>query len=248
MMKTIKGKTMKLKITTALLALCSAGVWGQITVNTTQTDNTLLPDYVAGTPTPVTENIALNHTGIENITSVSVTLDIAAGDNGIPFNGDYYAYLQHGSGFSVLLNRVGVTDASNPFDFGYSDEGMDITVSDGGYDVHNYQNTSYTLNADGQLTGDWAPDGRNSSPQAVQESDPRTALLNAFDGAGADGTWTLLVEDESQGSFGVLGNWSLDVTGTGVATVPDGCSGLALMVLSGAVLALFGRRIAHQSS
>ena len=131
---------------------------------------------------------------------------------------------------------MGVTDAANPSDNGYSDEGFDIILSDSGSDIHNYQNTSYSLNGAGQLTGTWAPDGRDSNPQSVQETDPRNNLLDAFDGSAADGTWTLLVEDQSAGDYGVLDGWSLDVTGTTAVPEPDGGHSPG-RVLSGSVVA-----------
>jgi hypothetical protein len=238
--------TMKLMTATALVAMFGASAWAQVTVTANQTDDTLIPDYNTVNLNAVSESITLNNTGIQSITSVAVTLDVAAGDNGIPWNGDYYAYLMDPSGsIAILLNRVGTIDASNPNDFGYDDTGFDITLSDGGYDIHNYQDTTYNLNSDGQLTGDWAPDGRNSSPFTVQESDPRSALLDAFDGSGANGTWTLVIADASQGSFGVLENWGLEVSGTGTQSVPDGGGAWALPLLSGLGLLLFARRSAR---
>jgi hypothetical protein len=226
--------TIKLALATIVFALTGTNGWAQVTVNANQTDNALIPDYNTVNLNAVSETINLSGTGIQSVTAVQVSLDVATGDNGIPFNGDYYAYLTHGSGFAVLLNRVGVTDASNPNDFGYSDLGFDITFTDGGFDVHNYQNTSYTLNGDGQLTGPWAPDGRNSSPFTVQATDPRTALLSSFDGGTGDGAWTLVIADASQGSFGVLQDWSLQVSGTGTtASVPDESPLWELLFISG---------------
>ena len=56
------------------------------------------------------------------ITDVSVTLNLSGG-----WNGDLYAYLVHGSGFAVLLNRVG-RDTGNAA--GYGTAGMNVTLSD----------------------------------------------------------------------------------------------------------------------
>jgi hypothetical protein len=239
--------TMKLIAATALVTMFSTSAWAQVTVSASQTDNDLIPDYVPGNLSIVSENINLNNTGIQSITSVSVTLNVAAGDNGVPWNGDYYAYLTDPSGsIAILLNRVGVTDASNPNDFGYSDAGFDITLSDSGPDIHDYNNYSPSFNGDGQLTGTWGPDGRNSSPFSVQASDPRTALLDVFDGSGANGAWTLAIADASSGDFGVLDGWSLEVSGTGATqTVPDGGGAWALPLLSGLGLLLFARRSAR---
>src|ERR1017187_2409861 len=56
------------------------------------------------------------------ITNMTVDLTLASG-----WNGDLYAYLSHGSGFSVLLNRIGST-AANPGGSGVS--GMNVEFSD----------------------------------------------------------------------------------------------------------------------
>jgi hypothetical protein len=226
----------------AILTLTTGSSWAQITVQASQTDNVLIPDYNTVNLNAISETINLNGTGIQSVTSVQVSLDLASGDNGLPFNGDYYAYLTHGNGFAVLLNRVGITEASNPDDFGASDFGFDITLRDGAFDIHNYQNTTYNLYGDGQLTGTWAPDGRNSDPFTVQAADPRTALLDSFDGAGADGAWTLVIADASQGSFGVLQDWSLQLSGTGTtASVPDDAPTWELLFGIGLTLVLCRR-------
>jgi hypothetical protein len=65
--------------------------------------------------------------GIPNLTTldVTVTLTLSGG-----YNGDLYAYLTHGDGFVVLLNRVGLT-AGQPY--GYADAGFtSLTLSDAG--------------------------------------------------------------------------------------------------------------------
>ena len=50
-------------------------------------------------------------TNIVSLTSVVISASISGTPDADPraFNGDLYAYLTHGSGFSVLLNRVGRT-------------------------------------------------------------------------------------------------------------------------------------------
>lgn len=81
------------------------------------------------------------------INSLAVNLVISGG-----WNGDLYAYLGNGSGFTVLLNHVGgaanggLGNAGNGFDVQFSDAGA------GG--LH-----TYTGNGSGVLTGTWQPDG-----------------------------------------------------------------------------------------
>ena len=160
-------------------------------------------------------------TDITEITDVSVRLNISGG-----FNGDYYAYLTHGSGFAVLLNRVGRTTGN---DFGYADAGVDVNFTSGANsgDVHIYQ---LTLNPNGgPLTGTWAPDARNVNPMASLDTSPRTAFLSSFNGLDANGDWTLYVADRSTVGLGTLVSWSAQITGI---PEPTSCLLLALAPLT----------------
>jgi hypothetical protein len=91
------------------------------------------------------------------IGNVSVSLNLSGG-----YNGDRYAYLSHGNGFSVLLNRVGRVDQNED---GYGNPGFAVTLSAKVLlDIHEYQSLSPSYNSGGQLTGVWAADGRNVDP------------------------------------------------------------------------------------
>jgi subtilisin-like proprotein convertase family protein len=212
---------------------CSA--WAQlISVSTSQTDGTLIPDNDLN---GVAETINFSGSGIASITSVQLTLNVSSG-----FNGDYYAYLTHGTGQAILLNRVGL-DATNPF--GYDDAGINVTFADNAIagDIHTYQNV---LNPNGgPITGTWQPDGRNVSPFGVSTSTPKTELLSTFLGDSADGDWTLFIADTSQGDEGTLDSWSLDVTGNPAVetNAPDAVSTLGLLASALGLLALARRRI-----
>ena len=136
------------------------------------------------------------------ISNVTVDLNIAGG-----YNGDLYAYLSHGSGFSVLLNRIGST-AVNPG--GSAVSGMNVEFSDSyGTDIHTASNNP--------LTGHFAPDGRNVSPFGALNTDPRTAMLSSFDGLNVNGGWTLFVADVSPLGVSTLDGWTVNVT----TTVPE---------------------------
>ena len=200
--------------------------------------NLLIPDGSA-------LGVADSHTfatAITTITEVRVTLEIAGdasndGPLATPgaFNGDYYAYLTHSSGFAVLLNRAGRT-VLNPF--GYADSGFLVTFDDtpGSPDIHNYQ----LLNnpAGGELTGTWGSDGRNVNPATALETSPRTATLTSFTGLDPNGVWTLFVADVSPVGEGRLLSWQLEVTGNAVAaSVPEPGSALAGLLTIGMVLA-----------
>ncbi len=148
------------------------------------------------------------------ITDVTLSLNIANG-----FNGDLYAYVSGpNGGFSVLLNRVGVTTGDS---FGYTNTGFAVTFDDSvtHNDVHFYQGFGYALNGAGQLTGTWSSDGRAVDPlsnPSLFASASRSALLDSFNGTDPNGTWTLFLSDLSGGQQSVLKDWQLNIT-----TVPE---------------------------
>src|SRR5262245_31538100 len=95
--------------------------------------NTTIPD---GNPVGVA-NFQTISSGILEITSLTVDLNISGG-----FNGDLYMYLQHDNQISVLLNRVGRTsnDGTVAGAYGYNNPGFQITLSDtAAFNVHEYQ-------------------------------------------------------------------------------------------------------------
>src|SRR6185436_18333622 len=69
----------------------------------------------------------------QQIASVTVSFAISGG-----YNGDIYAYLSHGDGFAVLLNRVGVTGVNAN---GYPDNGFNVTLAASGNDINDYRTT-----------------------------------------------------------------------------------------------------------
>lgn len=143
---------------------------------------------------------------VGNITSISVSLEISGG-----WNGDYYAYLSHGDGFAVLLNRVGRTAAVGG-EAGYSDAGLHVTFDDhaANGDVHQYQSVSgyTTLISSG---GSFVPDGRYQSPLTVVNTDVPSRRLDQFTGLSPNGLWTLFVADVSGGEQGTVQSWSLSI-------------------------------------
>ncbi len=167
------------------------------------------------------------------ITSVEVYLKLSAAESDWVYNGDYYVSLQHDSGFSILLNRTGRTATHS---LGYGDNGFDITFSPGGNDVHNYQTFSYTLDSGDRLSGTWGADGRNTDPNLVLDTDPRSALLDSFTGLNPNGNWTLFVADLSQNGNGVIEEWGLNI-----AAVPEPAT-LSLL-FAGTLCAWFFRRV-----
>ena len=170
--------------------------------NIFQNVNKVIPDGLL-TGVSDTRQLTFAGPGMASITDVQVFLTIDGG-----YNGDFYAYLVHDTGFSVLLNRVGRTSANS---LGYSDAGMDVLFSDFGNDIHRYGSFSPVFDG-GQLTGTWAPDGRDVDPEFALDTDSRTDLLGSFDGLDPDGAWTLFLADLDFGQQGTLVQWGVVVT------------------------------------
>jgi len=209
---------MKMKLTAILAAMSLIiGAQAQTITNVFQhNDNVVIPD---ANPTGYTSTNRIS--GVSGgIQSVTVTLNTLNG-----YNGDLYAYLSYSDGFAVLLNRMG-KNASNVY--GSSSSGLSITLSDTATtDIHLAGD-----NGGSQLTGTWLPDGRETNPQNVVTSDPRTALLSSFDNLSPDGTWTLFVSDMASGYQTTLVSWTLTIV-----TTPEPTS-LQLLIACGGLFAL----------
>jgi subtilisin-like proprotein convertase family protein len=130
-----------------------------------------------------------------SISTIKVTLNIT-GD----FNGDLYLELRHGSAFSVLLNRPGVTAGNS---FGFSDNGYNITLDDDAAgDVH------FATSGSGQVTGEWQPDARDGDPASA----PRTSFLDAFENLDPNGQWTLFAADLQNTGTSQIQSWGMELT------------------------------------
>jgi subtilisin-like proprotein convertase family protein len=136
------------------------------------------------------------------------------------YNGDLAVTLAHGSGYAVLLNRVGRTLVET---YGYTDSGFSgsfrLDDQAGHGDVHRYRLTlsgNAATSLGGPLGGDWAPDGRTTNPDFVLDTDSRLALLSSFNGLPVDGEWSLHVADLAPGGASRLVDWSLEVETTAV--------------------------------
>lgn len=177
------------------------------TISTNWTGSQIIPDNNAS-GVAFTFNVAAGSPLV--VTNVTVGLQISGG-----WNGDLYAYLTHGSGFSVLLNRLGSTSA-NPGGSGVS--GMNVEFSDSYLtDIHTALNNP--------LTGNFAPDGRFVNPYGALDTDPRNAMLGGLNGLDPNGTWTLFFADVSPLATSTIQNWSVNI-GT---TVPEPSAAILLL-------------------
>jgi subtilisin-like proprotein convertase family protein len=203
-----------------LLLLCAVPAAASTTwIGPTWNVSTAIPD---NDDVGLSDNRSITVPAISTIENVTVNLHLTGG-----WNGDLYAYLVHGSGFSVLLNRPG-RSASHPD--GSATVGMNVTFDDAALsDVH----TTIPMSG-GLVSGTYQPDGRTTDPLLVLETDSRPAMLSTFDGLAASGMWTLFIADQSAGETSTLQSWSLTIQG-----VPEPSAAL-LAIMS--VLPLLRRR------
>jgi hypothetical protein len=159
-----------------------------------------------------TRQISMAYSSIENI---SVTLNIVGSGSGA-FNGDFYAYLTKGTNIAILLNRPGRT-AENLS--GYGDNGLNVRFDDNALngDIHVYRLTlsgshNTPLEQGTQLTGIWAPDGRNVDPRISLDTHPRLSTLDVFSGTDPNDEWTLFVADIDPGGTAILDSWGMEIT------------------------------------
>jgi subtilisin-like proprotein convertase family protein len=170
------------------------------------------------------------------ISNLLVTVNISGGRNS-----DLYVYLKGPNGaLAVLLNCLGVSQAKPS---GYKDTGVDVTFSDSAPNgsIHFYQNAPgypQDLNANGQITGLWQPDGENIDPESPARdfTGAQTAMLSSFQNTNPNGTWTLFAEEAGPGGPTVLNSLSLEIV-----TVPEP-STVALCGLGGITFLVWFRR------
>ena len=204
------------------------------TFNTGFANGGVIPD---GSFTGWSDTRTLSGAPAGTITDISVSLNISGG-----WNGDLYAYLVHDSGFSVLLNRVGVTANGSP---GYGTAGMNVTLNDAAV-LGNIHSVLAPVSG-----GIYQPDGRNVNPLtpgSVLGSTPSTTPLSSFNGLNPSGNWTLFIADVSGGDVSTVTSWGLDI-----ASVPEPASlveGSVAVLFLGGVIGLYrlkGPKVQPQS-
>ena len=129
-------------------------------------------------------------------TSLSVNLQLSSG-----WNGDLYAYLVHDSGFTVLLDHVGV-GVSGVSAYGYGDAGMNVNLAATGTSIHQYGgNTTFS----GNPTGTFQTDNTGGSLASFLSTNP-------------NGTWSLFLADTSGGGVSTVQSWGLQMD---IVAVPE---------------------------
>jgi hypothetical protein len=131
-------------------------------------------------------------------TFVGLTVDLQLTGG---WNGDLYAYLVHSTGFSVLLDRVGMGEPDVGA-FGYGDAGMNVNLAASGTSIHQYGgNSTFT----GAPTGTWMTDNTSGS-------------LASFLSTSPNGTWSLFIADLSVDGVTSIQNWGLQMD---IVAVPE---------------------------
>jgi len=193
-----------------LMALSASAV-----LFTSGTINSVVPD--ANTNGWINSINVTGQTGTITPGSVQVNLNLAGG-----WNGDLYAYLVHGSGFAVLLDRVGQGTGSEPqFTYGYNTAGMDVWLMDGA--------------GSGNIDATATP-----VPGGTYSRSGYAGSLGTFDNLSPNGTWTLFVADLSGSGVTTVQSWGLQMD---IVAVPEVETWIAA-ALAGAFGAFWlGRRV-----
>jgi hypothetical protein len=125
---------MKTKLGFLALLFCAAAARAELQTNLFL--NQAIPD---GDKAGMASTITLNGE-LGSISSLQVNLHISGS-----YTGDLYAYLVHDTGFSVLLNRVGVAPGNS---LGFNDPGLNVTFSDtaANGDIHYYRPVKGSVN------------------------------------------------------------------------------------------------------
>jgi subtilisin-like proprotein convertase family protein len=213
---------MKTKLLISAVTLAAGLAQATIVVDnwSSGTLNTAIPD---GNPVGITSSTTFSGLDASAINEVDVTLTISGG-----YNGDLYGYLvlqsaDSSTTTSILLNRVGRTDASG---FGYSASGLSGVVLSGdtGQSYSNIHGVSSP-----SAGGTYLADGRTTDPNGDFTGSSSTAGLEILNGHNANGTWTLFLADLASGDQGTLTSWNLTVSVVPEpVTVALGVFGLAL--------------------
>ena len=151
---------------------------------------------------------------------VAVDIQLSSG-----WTSDLHAYLVSGSGFAVLLDRVGTPGLT----IGYGAGTMTVTLADNGF---NSQAITLILHGAGaNASGMFNPDDNNAGFATTGAS----GSLGSFLGTSQNGTWSLFVADLSGGGVTTIQSWGLQME-----IVPEPQTGT--LALAGALVAFWLNR------
>lgn len=160
-------------------------------------NGTTIPD---NNPSGWTDSRNVNTMPAGTLAGVAVNIQMASG-----WTGDLYAYLVHGSGFVVLLDRVGTPGLT----FGYGAGNLSITLADDGFNGGTY-NGIHTYGGGNTSLTTWNADnsGTTSAPGS----------LGSFLSTNPNGAWSLFVADLSGGGMTTVQSWGLQMD---IVAVPE---------------------------
>lgn len=189
----------KFFITTLLVSLTSLASLATLYTtnwNSGFANSGIVPD---NNPSGWTDTRTVSTMPAGTFTSLSVDLQLTGG-----WNGDLYAYLVHSSGFSVLLDRVGL-GVSGVGAFGYGDAGLNVNLAATGTSIHQYGGTGNTFPGSPAANSSWLTDNTSGS-------------LGSFLSTSPNGTWSLFIADLSGGGVSTVQSWGLQMD---IVAVPE---------------------------
>jgi len=140
-------------------------------------------------PSGIVDTQIISESNISEITSVEIRLTISGG-----FNGDLYAHLSNSVGLTVLVNRIGTTDANI---IGSSDNGIDALILDSALEnVHSASSPNGST-----LVGEYQPD--NTKLNLLSPNGPIVADLSGSETHTLDG-WSLTINGIPEPSTSAL--------------------------------------------
>ncbi|WP_309385875.1 hypothetical protein [Cerasicoccus frondis] len=197
----------------SIIPLAALGALSATPFSETYTLGQVIPD---NSPTGFSDTQFIDAPSITSIETLEIELVLSGG-----WIGDLYGYVQHDSGFTVLVNRLGRTE-SEPF--GSSASALNVTFTADGPDIHV---------SDAPYTGIFGPDARTTDPDTLLDTDPRVADFSSFIGLPASGNWTLFLADVSPGETTTVDSWSLSITG-----VPEPQTSIVMLGLAAGAVVL----------
>ncbi len=190
----------------AATLLCASPALAQTTFTSTDVPKSI-PD---ADPTGISSAITVS--GIGTITDLNLV----------------FTDLQHTSVADLHIELRAPDNTQVPLVLAFSEGGILLGL----LTPDNFINTVFDDQAGTNLSGGTAPyTGSFNINHPSVGNDP----LSLFNGLNADGTWTLFVSDRALFDVGTLNGWALQITGNGLAAVPEPSTWAMMLLGFGAV-------------